>query len=279
MILWEEDLINYGLTKEQIATSRDNGKLHVLLQETRDAAYSNMVSGLLQGELDAVEPHERTMEFHEQLVSYTPSPQADARIQDYILKFNMSGIASISTYHIYFCLDDSGSMSNNWKDLVAGVRGFNQRRIAMCQNANSIASDLVTIVNYSNTAQVMCRNVDINANPETRTQFRSGGTDFAVGLNLVITEMRNIQNGYQPVLVFMSDGGSGTGDKEIRQVATEFKDKCVDIFLLGFGRGCNSQKLKNMAKISGGEYFFGGDAAQLKAEFEAISTKISSVSF
>ena len=180
--------------------------------------------------------------------------------------------------HFYFCIDDSGSMSSYWSSLMNALVAFISTRIEMCKNSGIPAEDLVTIVNYSNNAQVMCNGVDINKNPEKQTHFRSGGTDFAVGLNLVAAQMRNCATNYQPVLVFMSDGGCGNGDAEIKQISTEFAPRNVKIFIVGFGC-CATNKLKHMANISGGEFYYGKDAAQLKAEFEAISTKVSSISF
>ena len=278
MILWEEDLINYGIPKQDITTARDKAKLYELIFETRDRIYETLINGLISGEKLAKASHDSTMQFYEALVKYTPSPQNYEIIQNAILSFNSVTVLPAKC-HFYFCLDDSGSMKHDWNNLVNGLVGFIQRRLQMCANANVKAEDLVTIVNYSSTAQVMCSGVDINSQPQNTTTFRNGGTDFAVGLNAVAGEMQKLAAGYQPVLIFMSDGGSSTGDNEIVKISKDYKARNITIYLLGFGRGCSESKLKHMAKISGGEYYFGNDAAALKAEFEAISTKVSSVSF
>merc|ERR1719238_657423 len=264
LILWEEDLINLGFEKAQIDKAVADGNLYQVLKAGRDKNYSDSVQGLIDGEVKAQPLHKLTLDFHTALSNYSPDPAKNAEIEKFILELNMDNIAqssSSSKYHIYFCLDDSGSMSPHWNSLMDAVRGFIQRRIEMCANAAAIAEDLVTIVNYSSTAQVMCKGIDINKNPETHTKFRSGGTDFGVGLELVMGEMKNLQADYQPVLVFMSDGGSGTGDAEIKKISEEYANRNIDIFLIGFGSGCNETKLKTMEKISGGKYYFGANGS------------------
>ena len=277
MKLLLEEVLNRGLSKEKIAHGVKTSTLYDEIVAARDKDYEQSLQGLIDKEKDASSSHATTMKFHGVLVNYNGTPEDSNTVQNSILAFNMPSSRPVLT-HFYFCLDDSGSMSSDWNSLMNALVAFIKRRIEMCKNSGVPAQDQVTIVNYSDNAQVMCSGVDIKSNPEKQTRFRSGGTDFAVGLNLVAAQMRNCASNYQPVLVFMSDGGCSNGDAEIKQISTDFASQNVKIFVLGFGC-CTTNKLKHMANISGGEFYYGKDAAQLKAEFEAISTKVSSISF
>lgn len=277
MKLLEEEVLNRGLSEETIVNSCKNSTLFEEIVAARDKNYEQSIQGLIEKEKQTSPSHDKTMQFHGVLVNYNGTPEESVIVQKSILAFNMPASKPVLT-HFYFCLDDSYSMKSDWKSLMNALEAFINRRIEICKNSGIQSKDVVTIVNYSSYAEVMCSGVDINNNPENRTRFRSGGTNFSVGLNLVATQMRNCESDYHPVLVFMSDGGCDNGDAEIKQISAEFAPKKIKIFVFGFGC-CSTNKLKHMANISGGEFYYGKDAAQLKAEFEAISTKVSSISF
>eukprot|EP00324_Dicrateria_rotunda_P004561 CAMPEP_0206160868 /NCGR_PEP_ID=MMETSP1474-20131121/7176_1 /ASSEMBLY_ACC=CAM_ASM_001110 /TAXON_ID=97495 /ORGANISM="Imantonia sp., Strain RCC918" /LENGTH=113 /DNA_ID=CAMNT_0053562475 /DNA_START=42 /DNA_END=380 /DNA_ORIENTATION=- len=108
-----------------------------------------------------------------------------------------------------------------WEDLLKGLKAFIDRRLT-CST-----EDLVTIINYSSDAEVQCRGVSILDEPHTKTSFRGGNTNFAAGLQCIETEMEKIENGYEPVLVFMSDGGCKNGDVEMERIAKDFAKKNI----------------------------------------------------
>ena len=137
----------------------------------------------------------------------------------------------------------------------------------------------MTVINYSSSAKVTCQNKAITSFHPEKIKFRGGGTDYAVALRAAYQEISQLQQGFIPVLLFMSDGGCGNGEKEIQQIRSQFDNLGLIIFVIGFGYGCSEDKLRNMAIISNGQYYFGQDAPTLKSEFEAISVKLSTGSF
>jgi len=273
MILEEEELINEGLTEAQINNARATKTMHNLLRDTRDKKHEEVVRGLIEGEQMAAKEHARTMGLHAMLSSYDPAN--NDQIQKLITDFNGCG-QTINAFHFYFVLDDSGSMAHSWKDLIAAVKAFIQRRKDMCAKAGCSPDDRITIINYSSDAKLMCSNEVMEVTTADKTQFRNGGTNFKAGLKMAHTQMSSNGDNHKPVLVFMSDGGCNNGNHEIQIIA---RDYSPDIFIFGFSKHCARDKLKTMAIISGGEYYEGTDAAELKAVFEEVSTKVSSVSF
>merc|ERR1712054_611414 len=112
--------------------------------QLRDKMYENSVKDLIEKEKSCLQTHQRTKQYINALVNYIPTPEADKTLREKIF--------SIKKFHIYFCLDDSGSMGGKpWRDLMAGVKAFLARRLS---HSNQ---DLVTIVNYSGSAEVKCR--------------------------------------------------------------------------------------------------------------------------
>ena len=179
-------------------------------------------------------------------------------------------------FFFVFALDDSGSMAGQaWNDLIGGVSAFIRNRIQFCAEKGTKALDLVTIINYSNSAQVMCQGVSIHSSPETKTRFRNGGTDFQVALKMSHTELQRIdQKQYSPVLIFMSDGGCSNGDQEMKAIISSMPQ--VAVRTIGFGRKCDQNRMNQLALLGKGEFFFGADGVTLQSEFESMSDLLSS---
>jgi len=278
LILHEADLL-IGISKQDLAHATANATLFNVLNSAKDAHYNSEVKTLIE-KAESVKPiHELTLKYYSALASFNGSDGEMKDIQGLILRLNAQ-TSDPFRYHLYFCLDDSHSMQGSpWTSLVTAVKGFVKKRIAMCQAAYSTPEDLVTIINHSSTSQIMCSNIPITENPASYCQFRGGGNSFRIAFNTAYTEIQKVRAGYTPVLLFMTDGGCAGGEAEIQQIATDFSALNIQIFVIGFGEGCDVKKLKNLSAISGGTYFFGYSGAQLISNFEQISTQLSTTTY
>eukprot|EP01125_Pyxidicula_operculata_P009849 TRINITY_DN3246_c0_g1_i1.p1 TRINITY_DN3246_c0_g1~~TRINITY_DN3246_c0_g1_i1.p1 ORF type:complete len:2508 (+),score=513.73 TRINITY_DN3246_c0_g1_i1:49-7572(+) len=241
----------------------------------RDNLYKTEVKEMSIRRTDAQTAHNLTKSFHQKLLSYTGTPASQDDIIDTLLKINQSVLQSVQKYHLFFCLDESGSMGGQpWADLMKAVHAFLTKRDEMCRSNGYASEDFVTCVNYASSARVIFRNEKINTNLHSKITFASGGTDFAAGLKMVHSEMKQANlSGFTPCLLFMSDGGSGNGEVEMQNLVKEFPS--TKVFVIGFGSGCDRNKMTKMAQLGNGQFMFGTDGTQLKAEFETISIKIS----
>jgi len=156
---------------------------------------------------------------------------------------------------------------------MAAVSAFIDKRIEMCNANNCLPEDLVTVVNYADAGRIVVQDKLITSKPQASINFKSGGTNFAAGLNTILPCIRGTNNTFTPCLIFMSDGGCGGGENEMANIKAQSPN--VKVFVVGFGSGCDRNKLGNLAKVGGGLFFFGADGSQLKSEFEVISTKLS----
>ena len=279
ILLFSEDLQFVEISQEKADTHSADGTLFDVLQTVKDNYYKAKVQSLIEKADVVKDLHNKTNSYLSLLKDFKGLPEQKKNIMAAIIDLNAAGMVSAKStliYHLYFCLDDSGSMKGSpWNDLIAAVQGFISKRIELCRGAGCEPTDLVTIVNYSSTATVSARNVPILDSPEKSVVFRSGGTSFKVGLDTVRLEIEKIQSGYTPILIFMSDGGSSDGEHEIQLLSRDFGANGLQIFVVGFGGGCVEDKLKKMATISGGQYFFGKNGVELKSSFESISSKLS----
>ena len=80
---------------------------------------------------------------------------------------------------------------------------------------------------------------------------------------------------YLPAL----EAGIKEQEAEIEAIRKAYDHLGLIIFVIGFGSGCSTEKLKNMARLCKGQYSFGDTGDSLKSEFQAISTKLSTGSF
>jgi len=250
-------------------------ELTLKLNKLRDELYVTGVSELELRRNEALVAHKLTKEFHRELTSYDGTEAGRNKITDLLMKLNQSSISqATSSYHLFFCLDESGSMSNDWNSLLQAVTGFITKRIEMCNANCAPVKDMVTVVNYASSARVVFKNQAISPNLVAQIKYQGGGTDFAAGLSVAEQCIASANTPtLTPCLVFMSDGGSNNGEAEMSRIFTKFPN--VKVFVVGFGSGCDRNKLTNLAKLGGGMFCFGADAAQLRGEFEAISVKIS----
>src|SRR3990167_5052221 len=273
IVLFIEDLQHLSISWEMYEQQGSN--FYQYFKQTRDNQLKSNLSKLIDNSKKALVLHNHSLNFHKLLTSNGSRDQIMQAIKD----INMFGVeTTTSFFRIYFCLDDSGSMGGApWIDLVSAVSAFIKKRLDFFVAEGIQPGDLVTIVNYSNSAQVMCRSQPINTNPERHTRFRGGGTCFSTGLAAVYNEMKNdwAQDKTRvPVLLFMSDGGSSDGELQMQMISSDFSSCGLKLFTVGFGSACSKQKLESLAHIGGGKYFFGKDGASLKSEFESICAEI-----
>jgi len=279
MLLLLEDLAFVEVTQEIAEKATSEGTLFKHLQTMKDEFYKAKVQSLIEKADGVKDMHNKTKAFLSLFKGFKGLPAQRSRIVEMIMELNAANMVSTKSaliYHLYFCVDDSTSMRGSpWNDLMEAVIAFISKRIELCKEAGCEPVDKVTIVNYSSSACVSARAVPILQSPEKTVQFRGGGTSFKVGLDTVRLEIEKIEPGLTPVLIFMSDGDSRDGELEIQLLSRDFGANGLQIFVVGFGSGCKTEKLNTMARISGGQYLFGKNGVELKSSFETISTKLS----
>jgi len=263
--LWANDS---KLSVEQLAT-----KINFL----RDRLYSAEVTELEKKKTDAYKAYQHTLKFYEDLLKYDNTPKSRDIIVDHIMDLNKDFIQSLSSkYHLYFCLDQSGSMSGSpWNDLLKAVGAFINKRIELCNSSGNKCEDLVTVVNYDDTATVIMQAQPISPQIPQNISYRGGGTDFAVGLKSILQCLKkNKSNAYVSCLLFMSDGGSSSGDPQMQEIKAEFPQ--IKIYVIGFSSGCDQTRMNQLATCGQGQFCNGGtDGVELKGAFETISINIS----
>jgi len=287
-LLFYGDLIKYlGTTEGQPQNSGFDSfefdsklsleELEKKLTKLRDTLYETEVKELRSRKDEALKAHNNTKLYHKELTNYDGSVESREKITDFLMKLNQAAVSqAVAKYHLFFCLDESGSMSGSpWDELINAVDAFIQKRIEMCDSNGCPVEDLVTVVNYGSSARVVFQNKAIQkVRPRSHIDYAGGGTDFACGLKTVgqCLSSSNL-TGYTPCLLFMSDGGSSNGEAEMSDLHQKFP--AMKVFVIGFSSGCDRHKMTNMATLGGGQFFFGADGTQLKGEFEAISVSIS----
>jgi hypothetical protein len=283
LILCAEDLEDsFYLTADEISKHQTSGTLFKKLNELKDQLYADEVNSLTEKAASVRAAHLRSKKYYKALGSYSGSPEQRKTIENMIVSMNSLGYSAgkFSKFHIYFLLDDSGSMIGTpWKELLAAVKGFVDKRIRLCTENGLKPEDLFTIINHSSNSKVMCRSEPITSDPSTLTKFRGGGNNFCVAFNTAYAELQNLQEGFVPVLLFMTDGGCKGGEEQLQQIARDFASANIQIYVVGFSQYCNKKKLEDMASLVSGQYFFGTSGSDLLLGFENISSNLNTVTF
>jgi len=175
-------------------------------------------------------------------------------------------------FHLVMCLDNSGSMAGSrWNALMDCVKKI------LSEHQNGASSEsIVSIILYDGTATTPVKFEPITQKDSifSKISFRGGGTDYANALTCAQEVLvSNDNTTYVPVLLFLSDGECGNGDREMEVLKNTFSSHGLQIYVIGFGNEVS--RLQDLAKLGGGKYFDPKDNLGLMKVFEEISDELS----
>ena len=176
------------------------------------------------------------------------------------------------SYHIVLVLDESSSMAGTpWYQLVFAVKAFLGARVG------GGGGDLCSIIMYDHTARIVWEATPVgtvSAGFPPTTQL-DGGTDFAAGLRVAYEVLQRSQGTLShltPLLLFMSDGGSSNGEAEMSAIGGQIPG--LEAYTVGFGEGCDTNKMKNLASRGGGTYLASTSGIQLQEAFMTVASRM-----
>eukprot|EP00980_Cylindrotheca_fusiformis_P025927 scaffold14918_cov77-Cylindrotheca_fusiformis.AAC.1 len=178
--------------------------------------------------------------------------------------------------HIIFVLDESGSMENDWSGVVIAYQKYLHSRL---QSQSCL--DLVSVVQFSGCARLTIdREAILVAAKRTDLSYGGGGTRFSPAASLAAQVVPTTPSSHSPVVVFMSDGGTGHQDSAMAsqtfsQINTEvirrFKSD-LELHVIAFGGGADTRQLSDIARASRkGRLHACADSAALLQTFENIA--------
>lgn len=176
--------------------------------------------------------------------------------------------------HIIFVLDESGSMTYNWAGVV---EAYNQYILRRKQSQRD--SDLVSVVQFSSSSRVVVQIQPISQAPKMLS-FASGGTVFLPAAVNARHLVRKTPTSHVPVVIFMSDGGTGTSDAS--KAACEFENmnrevneqlgNDLELHVIAFGAGASLIQLQRIASTSrSGKIHTSADTTDLSNIFVDIA--------
>jgi hypothetical protein len=179
-------------------------------------------------------------------------------------------------------IDSSGSMKDNDPNKV---------RIEAAKKIVSLLGedDQVTVVEFSDRASVLIP-LKLVGNQVSRNEINAklsaigekGDTDIKGGLESAFAELSKVDNSKKKVALLLSDGEPDlpalVQDKqkmasylaEVEKLAGEYKNRGWTVNCVALQKAAAGQTLQKIAQITGGEYFFVKDAAELTNFFQSM---------
>lgn len=188
-------------------------------------------------------------------------------------RFACSHTCSTGKVHHVFVLHCSGSMRGEpWKELVSGVRGYLQSRLAA-----GVTQDIVSVITFGQQGTVEFERVPIKTATCLQIPFRGGGTFYSNGLSQAsaILSRTNLKV-YKPVIIFFTDGRPADrkkGPALAVDVRNRFAMFGLRTFVVGYGRA-SEIGLEDLAEKLGGSVHEALTAADLGEAFSSISMSL-----
>jgi uncharacterized protein YegL len=260
-----------GLTPDSIAGELLSKQVNIIF-----CSYNPSATALTEKELSkAYDSHSLNSE--QQELKVIPMIPVSA-----VTSTNSSGQPMIGDHprHIVFILDESGSMQGNWPGVVSAYNKYAAQRR---QNQND--SDIVSVIQFDDTARVTVYQQPIQS-ILTRLPYRGGGTQFAPAALEGSRMVAATPTTHRPVVVFMSDGGTGDAPKDastFRAINQQVQQKhgCdLDLHVIAFDSGADTQQLQQICQSSPkGRVYLSSDTVQLTNIFVNIAggTQVATV--
>lgn len=274
MILFAEDLKYLDVSENKFAASGQQN-WDTFLRQHLDEFNASKYAAMQEGHMESMAKHRQTLAACD-AVKLRDWTKASRLFFDASEELKVNAIVQSCGHHVVFVLDESGSMKGApWQELVVAVRRFLQVRV------EAGAQDLVSIVPFSSNARIACEMLPLADCREKLEILLSNnawqGTSFSPALN---TACSVIAKGLEheectPLLMFMSDGGAGDGEDQMKSLHDNFHAKGLMVKTFGFGTGADSTKLKGLAELGGGEFAHAVDALELKQQFEQAAASLA----
>lgn len=176
---------------------------------------------------------------------------------------------------IVLVLDSSGSMDKEMKNTLESAKKFMQ---------SLPDQSFVQVIDFDSEIRVLNGTTRDEAAKDLASIKAGGAT---VLYDSVLQGLEIIKEKTRPALVVFSDGvdssaepgggGSTATKEEVMEAVKEAKEAGVPLYTIGFGAGHDGTTLKEMADLSGGEYYPAKDQKALSNVFAAINSKFGNL--
>jgi uncharacterized protein YegL len=277
-IIIEDDVLSdFG-----IATKPIRDPFTIWRQITKQQTSENTV--LLESQISEwVIPSQNSLNFVQSLVTLGQSNPSDASksissafktVRNHLRQTHCHAQPLKQSHHFLFALDGSGSLFGEpWQALLEAIRQF----INSWYQATVDSNDLISYLVYDNEVRqtIAMRSIlDFSVLNELQPQWAS--TFFPPAMRkarAILTSSELID--YTPVFIFICDGDSAGGEKEIEELARDPLLGDLRTFTIGFG-DANRTKLEQLALRAGGKALQGSDILSLSQLFQEILSELIS---
>jgi len=275
LIIFQESLLKYGLSKEELAKIYPSATFYKdVLQTKRNERILAHVSKLQEAEKKAKRVHNEAMQFVKDLHDRSvPNKNIVDKMMDFQKPRMLSNSVNTAPTHIIFCLDESGSMSNDWPSVIDSFKEFLQIREDL-----GAFDDLVSVVQFSNSARVTMEGMPLaEAMQHTDAlKFRGGGTLFVPALTKT-SALLALYPSYDAVVVFMTDGECSDRDAA-PGAAVSLPRSCPNGNFTFYGISFKEsvETLQQMTEqIKGASMLPASDFYQLREQFKFIAKAVA----
>lgn len=190
----------------------------------------------------------------EQGVTYPAAPVIEAALAGYHGQYRRA-------VQIFYCLDGSGSMTGNggWDGVKQASHALWDPTEAKRNLLQTAAEDVTSVAVFNSGLSGGPWTVTGNADADLlglgkhiTDHDAGGGTNMYACLDRAATDLANEKPGVKKLIVVMSDGQSGSGDKD--RVLPRVKAAGAPVITIAFGNDADPGQLKEVAQMTNGAF-------------------------
>lgn len=263
------------LSDDDLTAAVAANNLQDVISAKRDVIRADVLARNLQRSKDLQNDHKRGEEFLADMADYQ-AENRKAMLQYMKLLTAAQACSFVTRFTVVVCMDVSGSMKGQpWEDSVNAFNTFVKTRRAAIERSGHPNEDRVGVVVYHSVGSTAIP-ISPLAGDISLSATCGGGTNFAAGINASM-QMFLAAGPYDddnvPVFIFMSDGGSSSGDVEMRSLAAELGPS-ARVHVQGFGSGADTNRLTNLAAHGNGTYRSAADGVEFESSMRDIGTSL-----
>jgi len=271
IIIFHQDLAKFNISANELQNKDNN---YEVLCKKREVKVSKKVDELQERvTLSMKGGHVLSQELLQKLLAHKISTKA---IVENIEQISQNQNRAQGPVHVLFCLDESGSMENEWKSVTSATGGFLE---VLTESDHS--EYIFSVIQFSHKERVVLERKSLTQTIQAvnNLEFKGGGTYFKPALTralAILNNKRHAHAGSDAVVIFMTDGECSDEYEAVKAAQRLYNNTPGELLFFGVAFRENVSTLQTMVGVfPTGKFLRAEDVHALGLQFKRIAREVT----